>query len=78
MQTRVSGVGAGNIYNTISYDLEKNGICYSLVYYSHGSNGAGLYVDDPILVNKYDEEHTLNQKKVDDTIVGILSTLEIK
>lgn len=73
----IHDVAMGNRYNVRSYEMTGNNICYSLVYYSHGANGAGLYVDDSILIKKYDENHAINQKKVDDILIGILSTFNL-
>jgi len=74
---KIDDIAAGNRFDVISYEIKENSICYSLLYHSQGANGAGLYVDDPILIKKYDEEHAYNQKKVNDVIIGILSTLDI-
>ena len=53
-----NGVGAGNLYQEIAYDTYENNICYHLSLFDHGSNGAGLYVDDQALIKRYDDQHT--------------------
>ena len=56
--TQGNDVAAGNLYHEILYTTEANGQCYSFSFFDHGSNGAGLYVDDPVLIRKYDSQHS--------------------
>lgn len=73
---RLDDVAAGSRVNVISYEIKENGICYSLLYYSQGANGAGLYVDDPILIKKYDEQHSRESKLIMDIVYGILASFK--
>jgi hypothetical protein len=75
-RTKISDVAAGNVYNTVTYEIMNNGFCYSLEYYSHGSNGAGLYVDNPDLIKKYDNQHKLDVDNVTNIIHGILESFD--
>jgi hypothetical protein len=76
-RTEGSGVGAGNIYKKISYDILSGGTCYSLILDTHGSNGAGLYVDDPILIKKYDSQHSVDADAIMKVVYGILGNFKI-
>lgn len=71
-------MGAGNRYSETYYEIKGNGVCYSLVYYNHGTNGAGFYVNDPVLIKKYDGQHADDMRNVDDVIYGILKTFRLK
>ncbi len=72
-----SGVAAGNIYGEIIYDSKtEQSSCYSLIYYSHGANGAGRYVDDPVMIKKYDSQHATDLESVKETVYGILASFK--
>ena len=71
---RVDDVAAGNRFLTATYEIRRNSLCYSFVYSSRGANGAGLYVDDPSLISKYDKDHVVNSGMVDAIVIGILSS----
>jgi hypothetical protein len=77
-KTEINDVAVGNIYKKISYDIHGNGICYSLLLESHGANGAGLYVDDPVLVKKYDEQHLVDANNMMNIVYGILGSLQLR
>jgi len=55
---RGGDVGAGNLYHEVLYTTEVNNQCYSFSFFDHGSNGAGLYVDDQALIQRYDSQHS--------------------
>ncbi|MFA6602120.1 MAG: hypothetical protein WCT02_04700 [Candidatus Paceibacterota bacterium] len=69
---------AGNRYTTITYSISGNDACYLVVFNDHGVNGAGLYVNDQILVKKYDNQHDVDMAKVTDVVYGILGSFQVK
>lgn len=73
----VSDAGAGNVYIKTIYNILGNGVCYSLTHDYRGANGAGLYVNDPVLVKKYDEQHVADLENVKQIIFGILGSFEV-
>lgn len=44
------GAGAGNIYDTTTYDALNNNVCYRILVLDHHANGAGLYEGDPVKI----------------------------
>jgi len=75
--TAGTDIGAGNIYKEIIYDIPGNSICYSLILNSHGANGSGLYVNDPALIKKYDDQHTAENASLMDSVYGILGNFKV-
>lgn len=49
---------AGNTYSELLYTTQGSDICYSFSLFDHGSSGADLYVDDPALIRRYDDQHS--------------------
>lgn len=74
---KTEDVAAGTRHLRNIYEIKKDNICYSLVHSSRGTNGAGFYVNDEILVKKYDKEHRNNQDKIDQIIIGILASFNL-
>ena len=54
----------GNLYNETDYDTIIDGKCYRISLYDHGSNGAGLYVDDQYLIAEYNSKHADNLQTI--------------
>ncbi|MFA6339019.1 MAG: hypothetical protein WCW87_03105 [Candidatus Paceibacterota bacterium] len=71
-----SGVGAGQLYVGADYTTLKNGLCYSIHIFTHSTNGAGFYIDDPVEIKKIDDEHAADMKKFLEAIDGIVSTFK--
>lgn len=65
-------IGAGSITREKVFRLKQNDSCYKIVVNIRGTNGAGFYVDDPVLIKKYDAEHKTDLEKVMNTIYGIV------
>lgn len=72
-----SDIGAGNIHKTMAFSLNGGDICYNLTFDSKGANGAGLFVGDSAVREKYDQEHKVNYDKVVDTVYGILESFVV-
>lgn len=70
-------VAAGNRYIDVMYTTTVDGTCYSLHLSDHGSNGAGLYVDDQELIKRYDLTHTDSMKKVLDVFNTITAKFQV-
>jgi len=47
LRNRTEDVAAGNLYNDVTYDTMRNGVCYRILFHDHRANGAGLYESDP-------------------------------
>ncbi len=77
--TRTIGtdVGAGNRYLEIADDTKANGVCYHISLLDHGTNGAGFYVDDPSLIQKYDAQRDADLAAVVSIFNAMVSSLRI-
>ncbi|MDE2038182.1 MAG: hypothetical protein KGI69_03120 [Patescibacteria group bacterium] len=64
--TRTVGtdVGAGNLYTEVAYDTLGAGVCYRIDFFDHGTNGAGFYVDDASLIQRYDAQHASDMASI--------------
>ncbi len=69
-------VAAGNLYHEILYTTEVNNQCYSFSFFDHGSNGAGLYVDDPVLIQKYDSQHSADYSQAVSVFDSIVTSFK--
>lgn len=75
---KVDDIAAGTIFERIAYERMGNNICYSVLLESKGTNGAGFYVTDPVLVKKYDDQHKVDSEALLEIVYGILANFEIK
>jgi len=73
-----SGVGAGNIYREVAYDLNQNAVCYHIDLLDHGTNGAGFYVGDQALIVRYDNQHQVDLKTVLTLFSGLVHSFHIQ
>ena len=55
-RTANNGVGAGNLYQTIDYSTNRNGLCYNVGLYIHSTNGEGFYTDDAAQIAQVDAQ----------------------
>jgi len=72
-----SGVGAGNLYREFIYDTISNGTCYHIDLFSHGTNGAGFYVNEPDLIAKYDTQHKVDMDAMLSIFTGMVNSFRI-
>lgn len=72
------GAAAGNRYRGVAYDTAHGGICYHLSFFDHSAAGAGLYVDDPSLIARYDAEHDADLKAALDIFNAMTQTFRIR
>ena len=72
-----SDVGAGNIYRELAYDTVNNNVCYHIYMLDHGTNGAGFYVSDQDLIDKYDSQHQNDLDSFLKIFVGMVDTFKI-
>jgi len=71
-------VAAGNRYVEILYTTtSQEGICYSIYLFDHGSNGAGLYVDDQVFIKRYDDAHTTHMKTIIELFNAVVTKFRI-
>ncbi len=70
-------VGAGQLYTQVVYDTINNGYCYRLSFLDHGTNGAGFYVDDLSLAQKYDAVHATDMQTVYETLNAVVGTFRV-
>lgn len=70
-------VAAGNVYLEIAYDATSGGSCYHLSFFDHGANGAGLYVDDASLIDRYDRIHEADLAHAIDAFNAMAATLRL-
>ncbi len=63
------------IYRERIYSTKIKDICYIFSLYSHGSNGARLYVSGQALIKKYDNHHTEDLQKVENVFNSIVKSL---
>jgi len=77
--TRLVGtdVGAGQLYTSVIYDTQTKGTCYRIYFLDHGTNGAGFYVDDTALIQKYDSQHSADMKAVFTILNGMVEQFHI-
>lgn len=75
---KAGDIAAGTVFERITYEKIGNNICYSVLFESKGTNGAGFYVTDPILVKKYDDQHKLDREALSEIVYGILANFEIQ
>ena len=77
--TRVTGtdVGAGQLYTSVIYDTQAKGNCYRIYFLDHGTNGAGFYVDDTSLIQKYDAQHAIDLQAVFKVLNGMVEQFHI-
>lgn len=74
VENEVNDVAAGNRYETITYDTDKNSACYRITFVDHGANGAGLYISDPVQIKKADAQHDIELAHVTSIFNQMLST----
>ena len=70
-------VGAGQLYTRVVYDTVTAGHCYRLDFLDHGTNGAGFYVDDLSLAQKYDAVHAADMQAVYNTLNAVVGTFRV-
>jgi hypothetical protein len=75
--SKSDGAAMGTVYKENVYEINGNSVCYTITYNSKGTNGAGFYVDDPSLIKKYDNQHSLDNDEVIKIIYGILGSFKI-
>jgi len=75
--SKSDGAAMGTVYKKDIYEIDGNNVCYVITYDSRGTNGAGFYVDDPFLIKKYDNQHSLDNDEVINIIYGILGNFKI-
>jgi hypothetical protein len=75
--SKSDGAAMGTVYKEDVYEINGNNVCYKITYNSKGTNGAGFYVDDPSLIKKYDNQHSLDNDEVIKIIYGILGSFKI-
>lgn len=73
----ISDIGAGNIHKTMIFSMNGGNICHNLTFDSKGANGAGLFVGDSSVREKYDQEHKVNYDRVIDIVYGILESFVV-
>ena len=73
----ISDIGAGNIHKTMIFSMNGGNICHNLTFDSKGANGAGLFVCDSSVREKYDQEHKVNYDRVIDIVYGILESFVV-
>ena len=71
------GVGAGNRYEEVAFDTVSGGTCYHVSMLDHGTNGAGFYVDDQSLIQKYDAIHDADLAHVIDDFNALVASFRI-
>ncbi len=76
--TRGSDAAAGTRTDEVVFDTHGNGACYHLSYIERGANGAGLYVNDPSLISRYDAQHAVDTAKVVDIVNGMVQTFNVR
>ena len=69
-------VAMGSKWHETVYSIHRDGTCYKITASSRGTNGAGFYVDDQILIKKYDNQHDIDSSLVKSIIWAILGTFE--
>lgn len=72
-----SDIGAGNIHKTMIFSMNGENFCHNLTFDSKGANGAGLFVGDSSVRERYDQEHKVNNDRVIDIVYGILESLVV-
>jgi len=75
--TQGADAAAGNIYGETVYSIHGNNVCYSLIFDTHGANGAGLYVDDPALIKQYDGQHATDLASIKNIVYSIAGSFQI-
>ncbi|MDE1975215.1 MAG: hypothetical protein KGI49_01755 [Patescibacteria group bacterium] len=70
-------VGAGQLYTEVAYDTYSGGKCYRVDFFDHGTNGAGFYVDDVSLIQRYDAQHATDMQAAFAVMNGIVGSLKI-
>ncbi len=69
-------VAMGSRWHESVYSIDREGTCYKITTSIRGTNGAGFYVDDQILIKKYDNQHDIDSSLVNSIIWAILGTFE--
>lgn len=77
-RSEITDIGAGNVYKKTTYEILGNNSCYSFVVDSHGTNGSGFYVNDPVMIKKYDDQHLADVSSVQDIVVGMLGSFNLR
>lgn len=72
-----SDAAAGNLYTEIAYDTVADGLCYHISFFDHGTNGAGFYVSDQALIDRYDAQHTSDMTAVLHIFDGMVSSFRL-
>jgi len=72
-----TGVGAGQLYTEVAYDTYESNKCYRVDFFDHGTDGAGFYVDDASLIQKYDAQHTLDMSAAYGVLDAMVDSLKI-
>ena len=68
-------VGAGQRYVEVAYDAVSGTTCVHIDFLDKGTNGAGFYVDDQSLIQKYDAAHDADLSAVAQDLNGIVGSL---
>ena len=69
---------AGNLYEEVAYDTRSGDTCYHISFFDHGSNGAGLYVEDGDLIARYDAQHEKDMGAALDAFDAMVSSFRIR
>jgi len=72
-----SDAAAGNHYLTVTYDTNKNGLCYRVTFFDHGANGAGLYLSDPVAIKTADETYAVELAKIKAIVLDMVGTFSL-
>lgn len=72
----VSDVAMGSRWHNIVYQNSMDNMCYEISSSIRGTNGAEFYVDDQVLIKKYNNQHDIDLVMVKSIIWSILGSFE--
>lgn len=76
VDSNINDAAMGSRWHETVYSIEKEGTCYQIIASIRGTNGAGFYVDDQVLIKKYDNQHDIDSSLVNGIIWAVLGTFE--